>query len=249
MLDHYALKQANFQINITEGIKALRQNPDLSDVTLVVEDGGRIFAHKIVLAMSSSFFNEILTENNMNNSPSIFLRGSRIETVVFLLDFIYNGTVTVDAGNLKEFLELASDLKIKGLENHLKTEVIATDIVKAKNTSKKSMKKEITSDELVVGTFVTSDDQISKLDLLISSKMEKTSKQKSWHPGQPQGDEAKSEGTKEENVGGLGKNVRNEWKCKDCGKTGMKANIVTHVEGIHVSGFLHPCFMCGVSFR
>ena len=246
MLDHYALKQANFQINITEGIKALRQNPDLSDVTLVVEDGGRIFAHKIVLAMSSSFFNEILTENNMNNSPSIFLRGSRIETVVFLLDFIYNGTVTVDTGNLKEFLELASDLKIKGLENHLKTEVIATDIVKAKNTSKKSMKKEITSDELVVGTFVTSDDQISKLDLLISSKMEKTLKQKSWHQGQPQGNEAKSEETKEENVG---KNVRNEWKCKDCGKTGMKANIVTHVEGIHVSGFLHPCFMCGVSFR
>ena len=246
MLDHYALKQANFQINITEGIKALRQYPDLSDVTLVVEDGGRIIAHKIVLAMSSSFFNEILTENNMNNNPSIFLRGSRIETVVFLLDFIYNGTVTVHAGNLKEFLELASDLKIKGLENHLKTEVIATDIVKAKNTSKKSMKKEITSDELVVGTFVTSDDQISKLDLLISSKMEKTLKQKSWQPGQPQGNEAKSEETKEENVG---KNVRNEWKCKDCGKTGMKANIVTHVEGIHVSGFLHPCFMCGVSFR
>ena len=240
MLDHYVLKQANFQINIIEEIEALRQNPDLSDVTLVVEDGGRIIAHKIVLAMSSSFFNEILTENNMNNSPSIFLRGSRIETVVFLLDFIYNGTVTVDAGNLKEFLELASDLKIKGLENHLKTEAIATDIVKAKNTSKKSMKKEITSDELVVGTFVTSDDQISKLDLLISSKMEKTSKQKSWHP------EGKSEGSKGENVG---KNVRNEWKCKDCGKTGMKANIVTHVEGIHVSGFLHPCFMCGVSFR
>ena len=97
MLDHYALKHANFQINITEGIKALRQNPDLSDVTLVVEDGGRIFAHKIILAMSSSFFNEILTENNMNNNPSIFLRGSSIETVVFLLDFIYNGTVTVGA--------------------------------------------------------------------------------------------------------------------------------------------------------
>ena len=42
MLDQYCLKQANFQKNFTEGVKALRQNPDLSDVTLVVENGGRI---------------------------------------------------------------------------------------------------------------------------------------------------------------------------------------------------------------
>ena len=137
-----------------------------------------------------------------------------METVVCLLDFIYDGTVTVDAKNLKEFLELASDLKIKGLEDHLKTEAIATDNIKAKKTSKKSMKKEITPDELVVGTFVTSDDQISQLDLLISSKMEKTIKQKSWYSAQAQGDEG--------DVGGLPKNVRNEWKCKECGKTGMK---------------------------
>ena len=147
-----------------------------------------------------------------------------METVVFLLDFIYDGTVTVNSGNLKEFLELASDLKIKGLENHLKTEAIETDNVKAKKTSKKSMKKEITPGELVVGTFVTSDDQISQLDLLISSKMEKTIKPKSWYSSaQAEGDEAKCERTKEEDVmGGLPKNVRNEWKCKDCGKTGMK---------------------------
>ena len=192
-------------------------------------------AHKIVLALSSSFFREILSESN---NPSIFLRGSRLETVAFLLDFIYDGMVTVDAVNLKEFLDLATDLKIKGLENHLKGEAIATESIKDKNTSKKSIKREITSDELAVGTFVTSDDQISKLDLLISSKMEKTCKQKIWN-------QAKSE----ENVGGLPKNARNEWQCKECGKTGMKANIVTHVEGRHVSGFLHPCFMCGVSFR
>ena len=145
-----------------------------------------------------------------------------METVVYLLDFIYNGTVTVDARNLKEFLELASDLKIKGLEDHLKTEAIAIDNVKAKKTSKKSMKKEITPDELVVGKFVTSDDQISQLDLLISSKMEKTIKQKSWYSAQAQGDEG--------DVGGLPKNVRNEWKCKECGKTGMK---VTHYPKYH----------------
>ena len=136
----------------------------------------------------------------MNNNPSIFLRGSRLETVVFLLDFIYNGTVTVDASNLKEFLQLATDLKIKGLGNPLKTEAIATNIVEAKTASKKPMKKEITPDEFVAGTFVTSDDQISKLDQLISSKMEKTSKK---HRGQPPGDE--------EEVGGLiGRNARNE---------------------------------------
>ena len=86
--------------------------------------------------------------------------------------------------------------------------------------------------------------------------------------------------TEETRAGLLAKSARNEWRCKECGKCGMKvglilkftilnsqiynsylliwfgikivfakANIVTHVEGRHVSGFLHPCFMCGVSFR
>ena len=248
MTDQYCLKQANFQINITEGIKDIRENHDLSDVTLVVEDGGRMLAHKIILAMSSTFFKKILTENSENNSnPLIFLGGTRMTTVALLLEFIYNGTVILDAINFKEFFELAKYLGIKGLENHLESD---------RKTPKKAFKRAVTSEEMFAGTFVTSDDQISKLDLLISSKMEKTSlKQKSWSPASQPPEAAKDE---------LPKNARNEWKCKECGKTGMKvtfnlfsfssdiylkANIVTHVEGRHVSGYLHPCFMCGVSFR
>ena len=97
-------------------------------------------------------------------------------TVALLLEFIYNGTVFLDAINFKEFFELAKYLGIKGLENHLESDGIESD----RKPPKKAFKRAVTSEEMFAGTFVTSDDQISKLDLLISSKMEKTSlKQKS----------------------------------------------------------------------
>ena len=45
------------------------------------------------------------------------------------------------------------------------------------------------------------------------------------------------------------KGARNEWKCKVCGKTAMKANIATHIEARHIEGRSHPCYQCGTYFR
>ena len=43
---------------------------------------------------------------------------------------------------------------------------------------------------------------------------------------------------------------RNEWKCKVCGKIGMKANIVPHIEAKHIKvNMYHSCFQCNVQFR
>ena len=151
MTDQYCLKQANFQINITERIKDLQENQDLSDVTLVAEDGGRMLAHKIILAMSSTFFKKILTENSENNSnPLIFLGGTRMTTVALLLEFIYNGTVILDAINFKEFFELAKYLGIKGLENHLESDGVESDRKPPKKAFKRAVLSSSSNETIVV---------------------------------------------------------------------------------------------------
>ena len=250
-----------FQKNIMKEIQEFRQNEHLSDVTLVLEDGSMIPAHKMILAMSSSFFNEILTKsgnkNNNCNNLSIFMRKCQRETIVQLLDFIYNGEVTVEENNIQEFVDLARELKIKGLQDDLKTKLTETDSLntnsfldlaqelKSKrqqdsletagtvaagnsNRFRKVMKKEVTAEELAAGTFVTSDDQISKLELLISSKMERTPQQKRWSLSSLNESVENPEGvkTEEARAGLLTKSARNEWRCKECGKCGMKVGLI-----------------------
>ena len=260
-MEKFCLQQDAFQKNIMKEVQYLRQNEDFSDVTLVLEDGSMIPAHKMILAMSSSFFNEILIKSgNKNNNCkkiSIFMRKCQRETIVQLLDFIYNGEVTVEENNIQEFVDLARELKIKGLQDDLKTKLTETDSLntnsfldlaqelKSKrqqdsletagtvaagnsNRFRKVMKKEVTADELAAGTFVTSDDQISELDLLIASKMERTPQQKRRSLSSLNESVENPEGVKTEEAGTglLTKSARNEWRCKECGKCGMKVGLI-----------------------
>ena len=270
-MEKFCLQHDAFQKNTMKEIQELRQNQHLSDVTLVLDDGSIIPAHKMILAMSSSFFNEILTnssnQNNNCTNLSIFMRKCQRETIVQLLDFIYNGEVTVEENNIQGFIELAQELKIKGLQDDLKTKLIETgslntdsflDLAQGLKTKRQQdrletaatvaagnsnrfrrmMKKEVTADELAAGTFVTSDDQISKLDLLISSKMERTPQQKrrslsslNESVENPEGvktEEARagSLSIEEARAGSLSKSARNEWRCKECGKCGMKVGLI-----------------------
>ena len=260
-MEKFCLQHDAFQKNIMKEVQEFRQNEHLSDVTLVLEDGSIIPAHKIILAMSSSFFNEILiksgNKNNNLNNFSIFMRKCQRETIIQLLEFIYNGEVTVEENNIQEFIDLARELKIKGLQDDLKTRFIETDSLnttsfldlaqglKSKrqqdsletaatvaagnsNRFRKAMKKEVTAEELAAGTFVTSDDQISKLELLISSKMERTPQQKRWSLSSLNESVENPEGVKTEEAGTglLTKSARNEWRCKECGKCGMKVGLI-----------------------
>ena len=260
-MEKFCLQHEAFQKNIIKEIQQLRQNDHLSDVTLVLEDGSIVPAHKIILAMSSSFFNQILTKsgnkNNNCNNLSIFMRKCQRETVVQLLNFIYNGEVSVEENNVQEFIDLARELKIEGLQDDLKTKLIETDSLNTdtfldlaqglktkrqqdslettttvaagnSNRFRKVMKKEVTADELAAGTFVISDDQISELELLISSKMERTPQQKRWSLSSLNESVENPEGIKTEEAGTglMSKSARNEWRCKECGKCGMKVGLI-----------------------
>ena len=109
------LNWSNFQDQATSTFRELRQCPDFSDVTLACEDGGEVMCHKVVLASSSLFFKRFF-ERQKPPHPLIYMRGLTKDHLEALLDFIYLGEATIEKENLEDFLSLANELKIKGLD-------------------------------------------------------------------------------------------------------------------------------------
>ena len=63
MSEKLCLKWNDFQENTASAFAVLKDDLDMSDVTLVCEDGQQVEAHKVILAASSPFFFELLKRN------------------------------------------------------------------------------------------------------------------------------------------------------------------------------------------
>ena len=72
--EKFCLKWNDFQKNIGTTFGSLREDEDFSDVTLATEDGNTIEAHKVVLASSSPFFENLL-KRNKHTHPLIYREG------------------------------------------------------------------------------------------------------------------------------------------------------------------------------
>ena len=113
----FLLKWNDFEQNITDSFRKLRQNGDFSDVTLVCEDNMQFEAHRIILSSFSPFFSNIIQRNN-HPHPIIFIRGMSSRDLTTVLDFIYHGETSVDQKYLEDFFTLAGELQIKGIGEH-----------------------------------------------------------------------------------------------------------------------------------
>ena len=97
-----------------DSYKRMRKATDFSDITLACEDGRQIYAHRIILASSSSFFQKVLTKV-MHSHPLIFLKGVTHSHLSAIMDFIYLGQAEIQKKDLNAFVEVAKDLGIKGM--------------------------------------------------------------------------------------------------------------------------------------
>ena len=97
------------------GLRELRAAQQLEDVTLVVE-GGELKAHRVVLASCSPFFRRILVSCS-HQAPLLYLRGIPKQELTSMLDFMYQGEVSIGQDRLAAFLAVAEDLQVKGLTN------------------------------------------------------------------------------------------------------------------------------------
>ena len=78
--DTFCLKWNDFQENVNTAFGDLRQDKDFTDVTLACEDGQQIEAHKVVLAASSPFFQNLLNKNKKkHHHPLVYMKGLKFE--------------------------------------------------------------------------------------------------------------------------------------------------------------------------
>ena len=86
----FNLKWDDFKDNITTAFGSLREEKDFTDVTLACEDGHQVDAHKVILAASSPFFQNLLKRNN-HKHPLIYMRGMKSGDLLAIVDFLYYG--------------------------------------------------------------------------------------------------------------------------------------------------------------
>ena len=238
--EKFCLKWNDFQQNISNAFGSLRGDIDFADVTLVCEDDQQIEAHKIVLAASSPFFQNLLMKNK-HTHPLIYMRGIRSEDLVAILDFLYHGEANIPQDSLDNFLIIAEELKLKGLTNaqddqnncDKSSDEYKTKIVVPKQEGNKTVNLQVSNivndtlgDEDVSRTVAVPsslNEGLHALDLKIKSMI--VVSQNSMPNG------------KRVNI------------CTICGKEGVRQTIIDHIETHHIEGVSHPCNMCKKTFR
>ena len=221
------LKWNDFQSCASQAFFNLQQEKDFFDVTLVTEDQVMFESHKVVLSASSYFFKNILRKN-VHTHPLLYLHGIQSVTLQHVIDYVYQGEVKICQEEIEQFLAVASDLQILGLQEYglsadknehlendeadliLPTEEDDNDIV---NTVNSEFEKKVSVENKV--SITKNDTSIADLMEMISQMMEK--------------------------VDGL-------YKCKVCKKeTRDKTHLGRHI-GSHIEGTTLTCGYCPKKF-
>ena len=111
--EKFCLRWNDFETNISNAFRELREEKDFFDVTLACDDS-QIQAHKVILSACSSFFRNVLRRNPHPN-PLLYLKGVKYKELLSVLNFMYMGEVNIAQEELNSFLSVAEDLKVKGL--------------------------------------------------------------------------------------------------------------------------------------
>jgi hypothetical protein len=111
--EKFCLRWNDFESNISNAFKELRDDKDFFDVTLACDDE-QIQAHKVILGACSPFFRNIL-RRNPHPHPLLYMKGVKFTDLQAVLNFMYHGEVNVAQEELNSFLAVAEDLRVKGL--------------------------------------------------------------------------------------------------------------------------------------
>ena len=236
--EKFCLKWNDFLGNIGSTIATMREDNEFSDVTLVCEDGNQVEAHKIILSSSSSFFQNLFRRNKQSNLL-IFMRGMKSDDLLSVVDFMYYGQAEIYQDNLENFMKIAEELKIKGLQREAKEDKgNSPDISENVNQSSSGgikpleiKQEDISSNTSLVNLKFSSLSQTA-VDISNQSKFKELNSQ------------IKSIMT-------LGKmnGKKTNYMCTVCGKEGVYGLIKNHIEVNHIEGISISCNFCERTFR
>ena len=239
MSEKLCLQWYDFKDNVNSAFKKLREDKDFTDVTLACEYGQQMEAHKVILASSSPFFEDILRKNK-HPHPLIYLKGFQSQDFVSILDFLYFGEAKVYQEDLDSFLAIAEEIQVKGLPGQVSSEIFGEQ-EKPKHPEPASVSQESTNQgkdhipyakaesTTLSKAFVIqnqSGTNLQALDEKLKSMMERGQKMI------PSGKQAN--GTPRQTI---------SWICKVCGKEGFSNHIRDHIEIKHLE-VSFSCDLC-----
>ena len=253
----FCLKWNDFKDNLKNTYETLRKDMDFSDVTLACEDGYQIEAHKVILSSSSPFFQKVL-KMNQHVHPLIYMRGIKPIDLIAIVDFLYYGEINVYQENVDNFLKIADELELKGLNRETSGEEgeekgfsesyqeqedqpsLLNDVAqKVYNTI-----STITASQEYVDDFKAENkEQLCYKSTVDISKHGDLDKQIEAVMGRSE-KIIKIGGRKNGEVR-MGK----AYICQICFKEGKRSNIMVHIEASHLDGILISCNLCEKTFK
>jgi len=111
----YCLKWNNYQESLSSTFSDLLASDTFVDVTLSCEGHKIVRAHRLLLSACSPYFRRLLSGLTSWEHPIIILRDVSHSDLVGILEFIYNGEVSIEQECLPGFLAVAETLRIRGL--------------------------------------------------------------------------------------------------------------------------------------
>ena len=246
-IEKFCLKWNDFQTNISTTFESMRGDPDFADVTLACEDGEQIMAHKVILAASSPFFQNLLRKNQ-HTHPLIYMRGLKSNNLKAIVDFLYYGEANIYQENLDDFLAFAEELQLKGLSNkeHNPTEYYITpeSISVDKDHPKKRASMEMVDEKKFKHENVVSDfqeqNEIGERSVAISNPV---------YSGELKQLDSQIKSMMSTGSQIMANGIKAESACQVCGKEGRYHVIKDHIELHHIDGVLHSCNLCDKTFR
>eukprot|EP00092_Neocalanus_flemingeri_P001417 GFUD01001513.1.p1 GENE.GFUD01001513.1~~GFUD01001513.1.p1 ORF type:complete len:332 (+),score=74.33 GFUD01001513.1:302-1297(+) len=111
--EKFCLRWNDFERNISSAFRDIRDEKEFFDITIACEDE-QLQAHKVILSACSPFFKNVL-RRNQHQHPLLYLKGVSFRDMEAVLNFMYHGEVNVAQDDLNSFLQVAEDLRVKGL--------------------------------------------------------------------------------------------------------------------------------------
>ena len=233
----YCLKWSEFEKNLGATFTSLRTDPAFTDVTVACR-GGRVEAHKVILAAASPFFADIL-QRNPHSYPLIYLKDTEADQLAAVVDFMYCGQAEVAREGLQAFLATATDLQVKGLVATETNDLTPVKDVKSHEDGKSSLE-------------VKEPEEINLKDWNDNQPHELKEEVQMFFENKPAVTEYKDlEKFIIKSKGSEGNDQKALYECSLCDKTNqMKRDMMSHVESAHFSGrFTHSCEICGKFYK
>lgn len=115
----FVVQNHEYQSSMFKGFEELRKSMKFFDVNIVCSDSNEriLYGHKVILSSASGVFRKILSQQMTSNQSNVvvYLHSVSYQTLSWLLDFIYTGSVNVPEDYLESFIQLSTELQILGL--------------------------------------------------------------------------------------------------------------------------------------